>query len=308
MKICWDNLEKIIINRNGNFKYINTGEVLRIGICKTCGEEFFGRTGSLYCDYSCANSKENNPMYGKKLSNIHKSKLSNSLSGERNPFYGKKHSEKSKRKMSNTKKGMFSGKNNPMYGKRGKDSPMYGRGGNKHYKWKGGIADSKVSLYDTYSSQISFCEDTRRDLENYDLLQVKCTYCGKWYNPSTDEVHRRIIALDGRSSGECRLYCSVECKELCSIYKKVKYSDEETKSNKLSREVQPELRQMVFERDNWSCQRCGSNKRLQCHHFEGILYNPIESADMDACITLCKKCHKEAHRDRGCRYSDLKCE
>lgn len=66
---------------------------------------------------------------------------------------------------------------------------------------------------------------------------------------------------------------------------------------------------MVLERDSWTCQKCNKvDVELHCHHFEGIMINPIESADIDMCITLCVRCHKEAHLDIGCRYIDLSCK
>ena len=52
---------------------------------------------------------ENNPNYGKTLSEKTKQKMSEATKGENNPMYGKKHTEESKQKMSETKKG----KNNP---------------------------------------------------------------------------------------------------------------------------------------------------------------------------------------------------
>jgi len=55
-----------------------------------------------------------------------------------------------------------------------------------------------------------------------------------------------------------------------------------------SREVQPELRQLVLKRDNYTCQKCDKcNVELHCHHITGVEQNPIESADVDNCITLC---------------------
>lgn len=76
-----------------------------------------------------------------------------------------------------------------------------------------------------------------------------------------------------------------------------------------SREVQPQLRQMVLERDNWTCQKCeaGVDAELHCHHLEGIRWNPLESADIDMCITYCKACHREAHSHEGCKTSDMRC-
>jgi hypothetical protein len=77
----------------------------------------------------------------------------------------------------------------------------------------------------------------------------------------------------------------------------------------ISQELQPELRKMVFERDDWSCIKCGSDTNLHClYHMEGLNQNPLESADVDICITLCKKCHIEVHKKKDCRYSDMRCK
>jgi len=80
----------------------------------------------------------------------------------------------------------------------------------------------------------------------------------------------------------------------------------------LNREVQPELRQMVFERDNYTCQKCGVHKNdlscgLNCHHIEGIRWSPLESADVNQCITVCVECHKKIHQIPGCGYYEMKC-
>jgi hypothetical protein len=44
-------------------------------------------------------------------------------------------------------------------------------------------------------------------------------------------------------------------------------------------------------------------------NLEKIRYNKKtgKSADMDNCITLCVKCHKETHRLPGCGYYELRC-
>uniref|UniRef100_A0A6M3XU54 Putative HNH homing endonuclease n=1 Tax=viral metagenome TaxID=1070528 RepID=A0A6M3XU54_9ZZZZ len=168
---------------------------------------------------------------------------------------------------------------------------------------------TSFALYNTYEHQISYAELTRHDPDNWELLQVKCTYCSKWFNPTNLSVYNRKVALERPAfiGGENRLYCSNGCKQLCPIFHKKKYSAEQTNTKQLSREVQAELRQMVFERDEWTCIKCGKTKSLQCHHIEGIHWNPIESADIDICVTFCVKCHGEAHKDKGCRYYDLQC-
>ncbi len=77
--------------------------------------------------------------------------------------------------------------------------------------------------------------------------------------------------------------------------------------------VQPELRQLVFERDEYTCIKCEKhqdnlNVSLYCHHIEGVQQNPIESADIDMCVTVCKSCHSEIHKQTDCGYRDLQCK
>ena len=134
------------------------------------------------------------------------------------------------------------------------------------------------------------------------VLLVKCKYCNKWFTPTNSEV--KSYFQQGTS-----LYCSNGCKKSCPTYGVHKY--ERGFRQNTSREVQPELRKLVLERDNWTCQKCGANKddditvTLHCHHIDPVKNNPIESADMDNCVTLCKACHKEVHKQKGCRTSDL---
>jgi hypothetical protein len=170
----------------------------------------------------------------------------------------------------------------------------------KNSFWKGGTKKFNKPLYETFYYKL--VEESRCTKEGY--LEVKCAYCGKWHNPSYKSILHRITSINGKEVGENRLYCSKECKSNCPIYRQRIYP----KGFKIatSREVQPELRQMVFERDNWTCLKCGAINNLHCHHIEGIVQNPLMSADVDLCITLCKNCHKEVHKQKDCRYYDLR--
>ena len=60
------------------------------------------------------------------------------------------------------------------------------------------------------------------------------------------------------NQGEARLYCTDQCKYACPTY----YQHLYPKGHKTatSREVQPELRQMVLARDNYTCQNCNKYK------------------------------------------------
>jgi len=162
------------------------------------------------------------------------------------------------------------------------------------------------SRFDTYQPQLEpYGVECRQNEKDSNILEVKCMYCGRWYVPGLLSVKSKIQSINGKIGGESNLYCSDECKKACPTYRQIKYP-KDFKIN-TSREVQPALRKLVLERDNYTCQKCGvTDKELHCHHYEGIEVNPIESADMDMCITLCKDCHNEVHRQDKCGMKDYK--
>uniref|UniRef100_A0A6M3XQ86 Putative HNH endonuclease n=1 Tax=viral metagenome TaxID=1070528 RepID=A0A6M3XQ86_9ZZZZ len=175
--------------------------------------------------------------------------------------------------------------------------------------WKGGVVEKNIALFDTYASQLDFCEEVRRDSENTDYLQVKCTEsnCEKWFRPTRVQVVSRICSLNKLVDGENRFYCSDKCKNSCSIFGQHMYPKGFINTDNI-RYDQTEWASMVKERDNFECQRCGNKKKLVAHHIEGLNENPLMSADIDIGITLCKKCHKKAHKEIGCRFVDMRKE
>jgi len=172
-----------------------------------------------------------------------------------------------------------------------------------HPSWTGG---DSVALYDRYYGLLSFCEDMRRNPDNYIQLQVRCLYCNQWYSPTKSDVQNRAQYVKGNVNSEGRFYCNSNCKASCSIFKQVLYPKGFKQAT--SREVQPQLRKMVLERDDWKCIKCGIGVegRLHCHHLEGVEVNPLMSADIDNCITLCKTHHIEVHKQKDCGYYDLR--
>ena len=172
----------------------------------------------------------------------------------------------------------------------------------KHIKKRDKIYSNSLALYDTYAHQLTVDEEPRLSDDGISL-EVRCKYCGKYFKPTNSQVSNRISSINGNMLGDNNLYCSDNCKKSCGTYDRKRYP-KGFKQN-TSREVQPALRKLVLERDNWTCQKCDSIDILHCHHYEGIEINPVESADMDNCITLCKKCHNKIHKD--CDMRRQKC-
>lgn len=185
------------------------------------------------------------------------------------------------------------------------------RTGKKASNWKGGYYTKNIPLYENYITKLSYAEKCRRHPDDQNILQVQCTYCGQWFTPTIQQVYERVRTLDGNQMGEQRLYCSNKCKKECPIYGQHIYPKGFKQST--SREVQPELRQMRFEIDKYTCQKCFKSQKelkvgLHCHHIEGIRWEPLESADIDKVITLCKTCHMKVHKQKDCTYNDLRCK
>jgi len=173
---------------------------------------------------------------------------------------------------------------------------------------------NNTPLYNKYAKQLNpYGIVCRRNKEDDNVLEVKCMYCDRWFIPILKSVQSKIQCINGKRSGECNLYCSDTCKQACPTFKQRIYPKgfKDYKTN-TSREVQAPLRKKVLKRDNYTCQKCSTTDTiLHCHHYEGVEVNPIESADADNCITLCKDCHNEIHKADKCgikQYQRKECK
>ena len=343
MKICWDNLEDLRYNKKTGKWYKGKSTYIYKETCKNCREPFLSyRNKEIYCCTECVYNRgfTHSIETKKRISESHKGKthskehnknvsisLKGKYTGEKSSFYGKHHTEESKKKISESHKGkkiktitkeklrdINLGKKLSVETKLKISKANSGR---KSYNKKSYYSRNNIPYYDTYAPQLEWCEEVRRSPRDRNILEVKCVYCGRWYIPKLWSVKSRRDSINKESvKGELRFYCSNSCKNSCPLYGKTPeqlMKEDAIRVGRLSwldlgREVQAELRQLVLERDRHKCTKCGSLENLHCHHILPVTEEPLLSADIDNCITLCEDCHKEAHKNDGCRYGQLRME
>lgn len=169
------------------------------------------------------------------------------------------------------------------------------------------IQRRSFAKYIVFKDQLSQYNEIRCDENGY--VQVKCTYCNRWYNPTVNECQNRIRSIKSIRHGEGKYYCSNNCKSECPTYRKKLYPKGYKKGS--SREVDPLIRKMALERDNYECQKCKKTIDeipLHVHHIEGATEQPLLSNDLTNVITYCIDCHKEVHLQVGCTYYDYRCD
>lgn len=102
----------------------------------------------------------------------------------------------------------------------------------------------------------------------------------------TEETRRKLLKLALRGS------------------KSPRWNPTLTNEDRLGKRIYSEYiewRKEIFERDNYTCQKCGDNKggNLNAHHIESFNNNPELRVEVSNGVTLCEDCHLNFHHQYG---------
>jgi len=78
---------------------------------------------------------------------------------------------------------------------------------------------------------------------------------------------------------------------------------DEDRADKRNYPAYKEWLKLIYEKDSYTCQKCGDNKggNLEAHHIEDYANNAGLRTTASNGITFCKPCHKDFHRVYGRR-------
>ena len=154
--------------------------------------------------------------------------------------------------------------------------------------------------YETYVHKLTVEESPVQGVDGG--LLVKCAKCKTYYTPTNLEVRNRVSALEGKRSGECRLYCSQECKDSCEIY----WVKNDPYAEHAQFERDPQWARRIKKAAKYMCERCGSKENLEAHHEIPVKVDQSLVNDETNGICLCHDCHMKAHSESGCTLADLR--
>jgi hypothetical protein len=170
---------------------------------------------------------------------------------------------------------------------------------------KGGVVKKNLPLHNTYAHQLEGIEEVRHCPKDVKLLEVKCAYCNEWFVPKRTRCEQRCQFIKGNVDRENLFYCSEECKALCPVFHKKRYSaghnPRKHRNNQQFTENELRIwREEVLKRANYKCEYCGK-EAIIAHHSRPKKLEPFFALDPHYGIACCEGCHyKYGHRDSEC--------
>jgi len=105
---------------------------------------------------------------------------------------------------------------------------------------------------------------------------LECRHCGTLFSPKSGHLGIK--------------FCGRDCR-----YKSMRKDVSTTSANSRRLWKYKQWRKSVFQRDNYSCQKCGETSALHAHHIKPWSVYPHLAFEISNGMTLCSPCHKIAH-------------
>lgn len=200
----------------------------------------------------------------------------------------------------------------------------------KHPLWKGGkiakVCPVCGKIFFTHPSQNKkYCSKECAAKDRKSMIVKICPICGRIFTVPKTKMHSRVycskkckaIAMKRRLKKKC-LNCGKEFEVIAHEYDKRVFCSYKCMGEWMSKNNRGEnnpnwkggrseyrgenwkiQRKKALERDNYTCQLCGSKQNLEVHHI--IPFNDFKSYEkaneLNNLVTLCKSCHgKIEHR------------
>lgn len=122
----------------------------------------------------------------------------------------------------------------------------------------------------------------------------------EYKNENKEELEKFFDELEG-GSFECYLRTveDITEEELVTLVVEDGEIQNEKNNNNNKRKGQKEWSEKVRERDNNTCQCCGSKEDLYAHHLNSYDWYEQGRTDIDNGTTLCGECHRKFHNKYG---------
>ena len=261
MKICWDNLEKFHLTKNGFFRKAGHSYIERDS-CKECGSPYlmdrFQKTE--YCSPSCGQKH-------RKISNITREKLSEASRGRK---MTKEQCEAHGKRMS---KGDVVKKNLPLYDTQ--RHQLEGVDEIRRCPTNPKLLEVKCALCNEwFIPKRTACEKRRQFIKGN---------------------------IDRESLFYCSDYCKSLCPVFHKKKYPAGHNPRKHRNQKQFTEAEIRIwREEVLKRANYKCEYCGKEATI-AHHIQPKKLEPSFALDPENGLACCEKCHyKYGHSDSDC--------